>query len=70
MNKENAMLLLQRGAIVREIALGRHTLYCHDGAYIIHDNWRKRARDRVVFTGRDEAEAVGKLLDLAAACGE
>jgi hypothetical protein len=65
MNKENALKLLQHGGIVREIELGRYTLYCRDHVYIIHDNWRKRAKDRVVFTGHVQDEAISKLIDLA-----
>lgn len=68
MNKESVTRLIDRGAVVREIELGRHTLYCRDVAFIIHDTRRKRASERVVFTGHDEAEAIGKLLDLAAVC--
>jgi hypothetical protein len=69
-NKENAMRLLALGAVVREIQLGRHILYCHDGAYIIHDTRQKRAVNRVVFTNRGEDGAIAKLLELAEAVGE
>jgi hypothetical protein len=64
MNKDNALRLLDSGAVIREIEIGRYSMYCRDGAYIIHDNWQKRAVKRVVFTGNDEAEAVSKLLEL------
>jgi len=65
MNIERMTKLLQSGALVEAISLNRYTLYCTSGRYIIHDDRRKKAVDRVVFFGRDEAEALDAFERLA-----